>query len=410
MQGKYDTWVQFILAKIYRYYIRTQIQDLVRWQTVEKNQLEDGCTALIGMCSRLPQVLKGNILCLYSQRWSALKRIFIVVDNKKGCLSDDFQRQIMEMCPELEVCFFYYNEEQYQLSQKLQLPYIFSWLSWCIGISNIKTKTVLLHDYDALILNNHLENRYQEFIESEVKIQGISCYKNNGFQRKDFLATTFEAFIDVAWVKSFRPIQLFNDIDIYQNRSVDYDTLLYLQARQTDRLERQITPVKEDDLVHPTQMIHQYTMFQKFPQKSLPCYSIIMIPFFSFLSGNRQAFRQSVDAMEKTNLQILDFLNDSSQINFSQLTTLHVDWALKQIIHTFLSLKIEPFRDLIDYGNSLYSLCKTPSEQFWLGDFSPSQRQWINVVLTQHEPLNSSTKRSTFKELKYEVTAHKPVY
>ena len=218
-----------------------------------------------------------------------------------------FEAKIISQFAELNIRFFYYDEQQYQVSQKLQLPYVFCWLSWCIGLSHVTTKTILLHDYDALILNNHLANRYQEFIDRSAKMQGIRAYHSNGILSEYSLATTFEAFVDVTWARSFTPIKLFHDLAIYKGRSVDFDILLYLQAHHSDESERQITPVKEEDLVHPSQMIHQYTMFQKFPQKSQPCFSIVMIPFFNFLSGNQQAFRHSIDAITRDGSQAVDF-------------------------------------------------------------------------------------------------------
>ena len=380
MQGKYNSWPQFILAKINRWFLRLKISSLITWKQVQSNELEDGCTALLGMCSRLPEVLEANLRCLYTQRWSDLKSVFIIVDNKQGCLSDDFQQKIINLFPELNIQFFYYNEKQYQVSQQLQLPYVFCWLSWCIGLSKVNTKTILLHDYDALILSKHLSDRYQKFIKTQVKVQGIKCYKTNGFSRQDLLATTFEAFVDTAWVRSFTPIKLFNHVGLYKNRKVDYDILLYLQAQQIEPSQKDVTPVEPQDLVHPTQMIHQYTMFQKCPNKPLPCYSIIMIPLFAFLSGNQQAFRNSInsiEAIDRDNSKAVNFLSDGSQINFSKLKTVDVDWALKQILEAFLSLEIEPFTDFIEYGNSLYLLCKTPNEKLWIGDFTPSQKQWI---------------------------------
>ena len=42
-------------------------------------------------------------------------------------------------------------------------------------------------------------DRYREFVESGVFVQGIRWYQNNGIRPEDRLATTFEAFIDVPW-------------------------------------------------------------------------------------------------------------------------------------------------------------------------------------------------------------------
>jgi hypothetical protein len=229
-------------------------------------------------------------------------------------------------------------------------------------------------------LGNFFEERYLAFQKSGAKIQGITWYNGNGILRSDRLATTFETFVDVAWIKSFAPIQLLHKVGKYKDRTVDYDILIDLQANHTPESQRTIMPMDLNKLVHPSQMIHQYTMFRKLPGKALPCFSIIMIPFFNFLSGDELALEKATQAILQGKRESLDLFGNQAKINLSELTTPQVDWMLKQSIQVLIALKISPFKALIDYGTALYRIAQTPSEKRWLGDFLPEQRQWINAA------------------------------
>lgn len=376
MKGKYSNVFGFVLAKAYREYTRLRIARLVQWEP--QRESVEGCTAVIGMCSRLPSVLAANLECLQAGRWPALKSVRVVVDNLPGSLAAGFEAELVRRFPDLDLHFHYYNPEQAALAEKLKLPYLYSWLSWCIGLAAAKTRHVLIHDYDALILGQALGKRYARFLQSGVKIQGITWYHGNGVRGEDRLATTFEAFVDARWLRAFEPVAMFNKVAFRKGRSVDYDTLLDLQENRLSEAERDIMPMGIQDLVHPSQMIHQYTMFRKFPAAPLPCSSIIMIPFFSWLGGDERALTQAVAALGTSPRTRVDLLGDGSVFNLSQLTTAAVDWILKQMLQVLVARQVPPFAELLEYGRALYRAAGTPTGQEWIGDFLPDHRQWLS--------------------------------
>jgi hypothetical protein len=375
MKGKYSNTLRYIAAKIYRNIIRWRIAGLVSWKPHTPS--EEGCTAIIGMCSRLPSVLAANLECLQAGKWHSLKAVLVAVDNLEASLPERFESGMKTRFPELNLHFLYYSPEQFALTERLKLPYIYSWLSWCICLAHVRTRHVLIHDYDALLLGSALGQRYARFVESGAKVQGIAWYEANGVRPEHRLATTFEAFVDAQWVRSFEPVMLFNKIRFRKGRSVDYDTLLDLQENWLDEGEREIYPMGIDDLVHPSQMIHQYTMFRKFPASPLPCFSVIMIPFFSWLGGDEEALSRAVIALKRSPPTLVDLVGDGSAFNLSQLTTVAVDWMLKQMLQVLVARRVPPFSDLLEYGTSLYQASNTPCELVWVGDFLPKHRQWL---------------------------------
>lgn len=81
MQGKHKSIYRYVVGWIYREFTRQRLKNIVQWTPISNP--EAGCTAIIGMCSRLPNVINANLRCLHESRWSALKKIIIAIDTKK---------------------------------------------------------------------------------------------------------------------------------------------------------------------------------------------------------------------------------------------------------------------------------------------------------------------------------------
>ena len=135
----------------------------------------------------------------------------------------------------------------------------------------------------------------------------------------------------------------------------------------------------QTDLMHPSQMVHQYTMFRRQPGDRLPCASIPMIPFFEALHAGPAPLERSLRQIRgrQPGSKTFAFLLDNLLVNFGQLTTEQVDWALKQMVQACLCRDSPPNPVLYAYGEELYVLADTPAEGVWRGDFTPEQRRWI---------------------------------
>jgi hypothetical protein len=375
MRGKHTNPIKHWMAWFYREWLRRRIRGLVSWTALANPQ--PGCTAIIGMCSRLPDVLAANLVCLHKSRWSGLRKIVIAVDTPRTEAFANIEARAKSICAEVELEFVYYSQYQSRAAERLQLPFVYSWLSWCLALAKVTTQHVLIHDYDALVVGRTLRNRYLEFVASRSKIQGVSWYNGNGVELADRLATTFEAFVDTAWLRAMHPVALFNKMALKGGRSIDYDTLLDIQDRLLLREQRTMVPMNLDELVHPSQMIHQYTMFRRHPGKFLPCFSMPMIPFFMYLSGKKEALLISLNALRRDPRSNVMLLGDGTEFNFEQLDTLQVDWILKQIVQGLVALERPPDNHVYLYGRALYALVGTPVEEVWRGDFIAAQRDWI---------------------------------
>lgn len=358
--------------------LRAKLSKLVKWEKLSNP--EPGCTVVLGMCSKLPQVLNANLRCLATSRWDGLKALIISVDATTIRDKEATEQTARSLFPDLPVDFVYYSKEQSKVAEAIMLPCPYAWLSWCNGIREVTTQHVLIHDYDALILGDTLKKRYERFCSSGAKVQGITWYETNGVETADKLATTFEQFTTTQWIRSFEPLDLFNKVRVKNRRSIHFDITLDLQDRHLQECERDMCPMNEEQLVHPSQMIHQYTMFRRFPAKPNPCGAIPLIPFFGWLGGDSHALRRSTEALNAGAVGDTNLLSDGTRINLSRLNTLAVDWALKQMVQAAVKLSIEPEPSIYAYGEALYACAHTPKHDVWKGDFNVAQRRWINIA------------------------------
>ena len=138
-------------------------------------------------------------------------------------------------------------------------------------------------------------------------------------------------------------------------------------------------PMGPDDLVHPSQMIHQYTMFRRSPAAALPCFAMPTISFFAYLSGDTGALDSASRALGFGRRDDVDLLGDGTRINLSMLNVAQVDWALKQIVQSCLALSVAPDQKIYRYGEALYRIIQTPADDIWRGDFTDEQRMWISA-------------------------------
>ncbi len=375
MKGKYKNVVHYGAAKLYRARVSGDLNGLVEWGTA--GDLRPGCTAIIAMPHRLPDVLAATLRFLAAQSWDALVGVVVCVDCPKSTEFERLREQVCLSNPALNIEFIYYTERQYRLASKLNLPYVYSWLSWCIALTKVKTENFLIQDYDALLTSNAIAQRYANFTSSGVSFQGVSWYEGNGILLEDRLATTFEAFAKTDWVRDLNPIDLFNKIGQVEDRKVDFDTFLYAQQSGLKLSERAIYPMGHSDLVHPSQMIHQYTMFRRYPGKALPCFSIIHIPFFCFLGGNHNAIVDACKKLENQNGAEVELLGDGTRFNFEKLQIPHVDWALKQMLYVVKSVAMAPNPQIVAYGELLYDLVSACRSSRWINNFDGFALEWI---------------------------------
>jgi hypothetical protein len=257
-----------------------------------------------------------------------LDRIIVVFARPKEEIPCPIEQQMRQAHPSLPLEFIYYSPTQARVSKSVAKTWVYSWLSWCLGMAASRTQYCLLHDFDAMLVKpDIIESRYDEIRRRGVEYCGVRNYIGNGINSEDGLVVTFELMFDVAFVRrTFRPVELVNIIDIYKGRSVDFDSLLYIQTKAGKSV---ILEIAEEDMVHPQQVICQFTDLTQrkgwIPPESN---NLLFVPYFLYVAGRPESLASTREELRQLSHDHLAFFGQ--QMDLSRLSVSHVDWISKQ--------------------------------------------------------------------------------
>ena len=331
MKGKYSSYVRYVAAKAFRSVLHQRIQELVTWDALPSPR--EGYSIVIGCNTPLAEMLGANLNMLERQNLDHLDRIYVVMDSPREQMPFDVEAELGKRFPTLPLHFLYYTPLQARTLRKLGHPWIYAWLSWCLGMSAARTRYCFLHDFDAMLITpDIIESRYQQIVARSAQYCGVKYYLGNGITPDDALAVTFELMVDLKFVReNFRPIELANTVDKFRGRAVDFDILLYAQSKAGTAFA---IPLRDEGMVHPQQVICQFTSLMQ--KNTLPPGNInlLIVPYFLHLAGNPSLLRDSTDALEQIASgrrafdQGLPFYN--RRLDLSIYTLNHIDWIAGQ--------------------------------------------------------------------------------
>jgi len=259
------------------------IRDLVRWRPMDCP--ENGYTVIIAAMHQLAPIAAANLRLISKMQLGHLAEVLLVFDCDVKDIPICIHQAIKETRPLISVRLIGYNGNQLKTTRRIKWGWVYSWLSWCIGITNARTQYVLLHDLDAMPISEHIfEHLYTTILESHAQFQGIRQYHGNGIDESMDLVTTFEMMMDAAYVRqTFHPFDGFNRAAVVNGRYVDFDTFLYMQWRSRKRC---LASINETSLVHPTQLICQYTNFVSGRDSMAQSpHSLILLVYFLHIGG-----------------------------------------------------------------------------------------------------------------------------
>ena len=86
MKGKYKNRLAHGLATLYREWLRYRVAGLIDWEPLIEP--ESGCTAIMGACSNLHDVIMTNIRLHYAAKWPKLKLDILVIASEQRFVSE----------------------------------------------------------------------------------------------------------------------------------------------------------------------------------------------------------------------------------------------------------------------------------------------------------------------------------
>jgi hypothetical protein len=327
MHGKYANPLKFHLVRARRAAIRRVISPFRRWRPLDDP--ESGYTILIGCNAPLAAMLGANLQMLSQQDLTDCDKIIVVFDRPAGQIEYPVERVMRERFPSLPLEFLYYPRRQAKVFGALRWAWIYSWASWMQALAACRTRYALLHDFDAMLLRRDIiQERYREISRRGAQWCGIKYYKGNGVVADDGLVTTFEMMLDVPFVRErFRPIDAFNHVAVYNGRTVDFDTFLYAQTRGGKSF---VLPIAEADMVHPSQVICQFSALSRTGRYAPPNGgNLWFVPYFLYLSGEPASMERATADLLTTRDRTIPFFG--GRLDASLLTQAQFDRVVKQV-------------------------------------------------------------------------------
>jgi hypothetical protein len=234
------------------------LRNLVTWRPLPNP--EPGYTVVLGCMKSMAAVIVANLRLCAQMDANRLHEFILVFDCSVDEIPPAIGSLIAEIEPSIKIRVFGYDRREQRVARFIDWSWVYCWLSWCIAFREARTRAVIIHDLDALPLDPHLFERiYDNFVESRAQFCGIDYYTSsrNRIAPDLNVMRTFEMGFDVCHVRDhFRPIDLFNKLRWANGRVVDFDTMLYVQWKSPRRVVR---PIDERALVHPSQLVCNYT-------------------------------------------------------------------------------------------------------------------------------------------------------
>jgi hypothetical protein len=328
---KFDSEARFHAARLRGAALRAVIGPLADWTPLESPR--PGYSVVIGCSADLVPILQANLQMLTRQRRENLDRVILVFDRTAEAVQGSIEPRLRERYgAALPLSFVYYNDLQDRVLGTINWGWTYCWMNWVLGVAASRTRHVLIHDLDAMLVRpDLLESRYAAAHNAGAAFCGTSCYHTNGISRDDRLLTTFEMVCDVAHLRArFRPIDCYNLPARWKGRRVEFDTWLWPQKVSYENGARGLLlPVDLEDMVHPSQMICQY-MDVRFRQRYVPPANnnILMIPYFMELGGDRETLCRHQAALDASDGRTVACFGRPT--DFRHFAATHAAWLTEQ--------------------------------------------------------------------------------
>lgn len=327
MRGKYSNRLSHTLARLRRFPMNAMLRDKVAWQPMESP--EPGYTPIIGCMAAIPEVALANVRLMSRMDLTNAKEVILVFDRPPALMPEGFADRLEEARGDMPIRLLHYSDAQHAAAERIRWGWVYAWMSWTTGIAHAATQHVILHDLDAMPINpSFFENRYRLACDSDATFLGIRWYRGNGLEHADQLTTTFEMVMDAARVReTTEPYQAFNRIDTFNGKSVEFDTFLYTQSLLPGESDQ--VPIDETDVVHPSQMICQFTdLLADRNTHAMPATNLPLMPVYMLLGGRRDLLDAMTEHLAKGGDDQLPFFG--KRLDVSALTPKHLDWLEKQ--------------------------------------------------------------------------------
>lgn len=357
MKGKYSFLASYWAAKLKRGLLRLALRRLVQWQPI--SEPHPGYTLIIACHAPLAEMVLPSLELLARQDLTNLRKLLMAFDRPEDQRLRQLACEINQKYPQFRCNFIFQSPRESKLLRRVGWGWVDCWLSYAKAIAFTDTKYALLHDMDAMLIRRDLvEERYRLIRERDDHFLGIRWYKGNGIVADDKLAYIVEMALDAEYVRrECQPLDLFNVIGRIGGRTVDYDTLLFPQTR-TDKVST--AEIGLEEMVHPSQVVSQYTMLDRPTYVPPPTNNALFIPYFYYLAGQPRHLEAVGDSLEAGEVCV-PLLEKSMDV--SKLSVAHAEWLSAQAMRIERAFAGEPRSEVVDYFQSIRQFAQLSTGQ-----------------------------------------------
>ena len=335
--GKYPSRAAYLKAKAQKAGLRAAIAPLASWTKAPPGGWVDGYSVLIACHAPLVSMMPANFGLLARQDLAGLDRVVVALDGPATPDLVAFAERAKADFPTLRLDFHYQSAAQAKVLRAIGWGWVDCWLNYCTAIAACRTRTAMLHDMDALPLtDDFIAGRRAAFDQAAAggaKYLGAKWYAGNAVTPADRLCHIVEVFLDVADLRGkFRPRHLFNRVGHLNGRAVEFDTMLYPQAKLPESA-RAVHPVGDDEWVHPSQVVSQYTYLRRSgdaPYAPPEWDNLFFVPYFQYLSGDVGPMARQTDILEAGSGNVAAY-ESGGRVDHKNLTPRHAEWIAKQV-------------------------------------------------------------------------------
>jgi len=324
-------------SRLRRRLLTRSLEGLVEWSPLKDPK--PGYTIVIGCVTDLAGIALANLAALERCDLTECTELLLVFDRPLA------EVHVLNDLPEslggTPVRVLGYDTAQARTSRRIGWGWVYSWMSWSIGVGAARTRAVCLHDLDAMPLSRSLfERLFEEFERSGATFQGVRPYSGNGFVETDGFVTTYEMVLDACALRErARAIEAFSRFGRREGAWVDYDTFLYLQERLGGR---HLFEVEAEELFHPSQLLCQFTDHLNDPDRLPPGGgNLALLAYLLHLGGESAQLEAAQRALEAGGTTILV---GPRELDLSELPSEKLDWQRTQVerLETFLFDGVRP--------------------------------------------------------------------
>ncbi|MDJ0615314.1 MAG: hypothetical protein QNJ63_00990 [Calothrix sp. MO_192.B10] len=330
---RYKSWLGYAAGWCQYAYLRTILRTTARWSPLKDPA--EGYTVIIGVPWQLWELIDIPLLSLQRANISSCREVILAVDTTEAQLQKKYGAdgiaRTLENYANLQPRLLYYNRWQQNVCGVLRWNWIDCWLTWVIGLSATKTRFALLHDFDAVVIDPEFCQKHFNLIaETDSAFVGVQIDKAFDSYQGAKIFRTIELMLDASLVRSqFAPVDLFNRPRMLGKARILCDILRDIQLRVPQQ-KRLFHKLKEDQIVHPSQVVSQWHQLRKAAGRFTPigyC-PLLVVPYFRHIKGDSTSLIRLTENLQAGNM-VIEF--EGSSLDLSRLNPVGREWIAKQI-------------------------------------------------------------------------------